>query len=674
MSEDSRRSRRQIPYAGAGCVRPGRPARLALSLVLGTALPLLAVGLGAVQGCSVIELPGRDAGVPSSMLVQPASVTLKVKNDKIEQVQFKALADIPGVDASPKDVTDSAEWRVEDPSLGSFDQLTRGLYRTEIDEGGTKVAVRHGGTVQITAKYANFQGQAFVTIEFEKDWVVAGAPADAAKKFGGNKAGTISFHYPQTGTLVPPNLGQMEVQYTKGNTSNDLFKITYTSPMARVRVFTTKNSHNLGVKAWPGVGLTSAGEDVKITVEGTNSSNTNRKWVSDPLTLKIAAVKVLGGLYYWDVTPPEGIYRYDFENPTASSSSYYTRREANDCVGCHALSPGGERLALTRTGGGGDADMLDVKTRTSLVGGSYNKYKGDLHTFSKNGDEVIVVHQGVLRRRKVADGSELERIPTSSFKSCTGNSQCSGGETCFGTCSRASRVCKRNADCAGGESCVNISCRMGQVTHPDWSPDGSKLVFVGVAPNDYHQSDKGYPIFDDVHFRRGSIYLMTNSEGKWSKPRLLVASSSGNNNYYPTFSPKGDWIAFNRSSGDSYSDSDANIFIIRPDGKKLTKLNRLSGSKTSNSWPRWSPFVQTYNGRTIYWVTFSSLRDYGVKLKNSAIADYSKKIPQIWMAAFDPRRAESGSDPVFPPFWLPFQNIKDHNHIAQWTQKVVAVQ
>ena len=48
--------------------------------------------------------------------------------------------------------------------------------------------------------------------------------------------------------------------------------------------------------------------------------------------------------------------------------------------------------------------------------------------------------------------------------------------------------------------------------------------------------------------------------------------------------------------------------------------------------------------------------------------------PQIWMAAINLSQAEfGGADPSFPAFWLPFQEVGAHNHIAQWTNEVVTM-
>ena len=44
---------------------------------------------------------------------------------------------------------------------------------------------------------------------------------------------------------------------------------------------------------------------------------------------------------------------------------------------------------------------------------------------------------------------------------------------------------------------------------------------------------------------------------------------------------------------------------------------------------------------------------------------------QLWMVAVDLTKLGSGTDPSFPAFWLPFQDIAGGNHIAQWSSAVV---
>ena len=69
-------------------------------------------------------------------------------------------------------------------------------------------------------------------------------------------------------------------------------------------------------------------------------------------------------------------------------------------------------------------------------------------------------------------------------------------------------------------------------------------------------------------------------------------------------------------------------------------------------------------------MTFSSTRNYGLRLRQGASADPR---PQLWMAAIAVGNEPVGGDPSFRPFWLPAQNLSTNNHIAQWTEQVVPI-
>ncbi|MCB9615160.1 MAG: hypothetical protein H6721_18215 [Sandaracinus sp.] len=74
-----------------------------------------------------------------------------------------------------------------------------------------------------------------------------------------------------------------------------------------------------------------------------------------------------------------------------------------------------------------------------------------------------------------------------------------------------------------------------------------------------------------------------------------------------------------------------------------------------NSMPTWAPSTHP----DIFWLAFSSIRDYGWILEG-------EERDQLWGAAIDPSRAELGMDPSFPGFWMPFQQLDEGNHRAFW--------
>jgi hypothetical protein len=123
-------------------------------------------------------------------------------------------------------------------------------------------------------------------------------------------------------------------------------------------------------------------------------------------------------------------------------------------------------------------------------------------------------------------------------------------------------------------------------------------------------------------------------------------------------------------------------------GVGAVDLATLNGTgSVTNSWARWSPFVQSYKAGNLLWITMSSTRDYGLRIQNgSAVNCYPTESPigpfftdtkttctraQLWMAAVDLDAAAvaGGSDVSHVAFWLPFQELGTNNHLAQWAER-----
>src|SRR4029079_13389770 len=98
-----------------------------------------------------------------------------------------------------------------------------------------------------------------------------------------------------------------------------------------------------------------------------------------------------------------------------------------------------------------------------------------------------------------------------------------------------------------------------------------------------------------------------------------------------SWSPDGQWILFTRTTGNSYNDASAQIWIVKSDGSQppiqLTSANL--GTNLTNSWARWAPFQQSFGStkEPVYYFTFSTVRPFGVRGTGGT---------QIWMAPFFP--------------------------------------
>ncbi|GAC1352024.1 MAG: hypothetical protein NVSMB1_10800 [Polyangiales bacterium] len=516
------------------------------------------------------------------------------------------------------------------------------------------------------------------------DFPPAGAPACPPATLA---APTIA--YPLDGSLLPPNMNVLEVQFRPPATAT-LFQVEFSNSITSVKVVTKCNavpdvrlgpSKGCGVTlpqaAWNDVAFTNRdGDPVHVTVRATADG----KCISastDKVDLKFAKEDLAGGIYYWQAGTyggiagtTGGIYSHDFGTFDATPTPFYTSGATGTCVGCHNMSRDGARMALATDDPDADDEFGDVHThvmdvgKRAVIGGS--KMSPGFQTFTHDHSKMIA---STWKQKNIGfdvfdgDGLKLLVSPTPPL--------------------------------AGGL----------KGTQPDLSKNDANLVFV-VPGNLPGSSVTSISMRGDHHFVSGSIYSASfdNVSNAIGAPSALLLSSGTQNFYYPSFSPPGTFLVLNEASSQgAFYNRNARVKLLHfpsTAGAKpidLPALNVADG--LANSWPRWSPFVTTYKGKKLLWLTFSSNRDYGLHLINKGFdscyppesptdAAYgatpqpaSKKgvlydgcaQPQIWMAGVvvDENPALDAGDRSFPAFWLPFQDVNSHNHSAQWVEKVL---
>jgi TolB protein len=451
------------------------------------------------------------------------------------------------------------------------------------------------------------------------DLTVSGAPTSAPMRFGGTEdaARAPTIVYPSPGTIVPPNLQGFEVHFRPG-AGNDLFEVSFRGDRGLLRVFTTCARVadgcvlTLDARAYDELArVAQPSGNVTLAVRGTTTASGASVGRSASQPLGVTNTDVRGGLYYWSSSG--SIYRYEFGRAGARPELFLPGNPIA-CVGCHTISRDGSRMAAGRgIPGPAQTQVIDVASRNAVSG----NFGSNFGAFSPDNTRFLS-----------SNGTALTLLETARWTNAPGLGPNSAGSM------------------------------------PDWSRNGRFAVYARIQ-------GLAIPLFGQPgHNGPGDLVRTDWSGTAFGAPTVLVRATGSQNNYYPGIAPDDTWVIFNRSGMTSYNAIDAHLWAVRADNPaSAVRLAAADGAgDLGNSWPKWAAFVQSYQGEPLLWFTFSSRRDYGLRLQQQSRAAEMRTV-QLWMAAFRPNRAGTG-DPSAPAFWLPFQDVASGNHIAQWSEQV----
>ncbi len=623
---------------------------------------------------------------PTALTLAPADFSATVTSGGTFSKAYTVQATY--ANGTSADITGGSFFSASDPALGSFNGA-------QFNWGGN-----HGGQVIIKAMNCGVTGTTTLTLKLAvSDGTTGTDPATAATQFTGpdstKTACAPTLLYPPDNVLIPPNTNVIEVHFQAGGASNTLFELSFTNAMTDVRVYTRCTSttdpaqgmslnggcvYQLTQAEWDYIARSNADRDpVQVQVravgcDGSSVSSSNKR------ALSFAKDDLVGTLYYWAsmrVTlsgkgyNSGGIYRYDFGLRGQSADPVLTPNtdsvNSNHlCIGCHDVSRDGRQMIFDADDNDDDDEYSDVSTA--------------IYDIAK---DTTVPPSPIVKNNTAAfsPGFHAWNREATLFL-------LSDGDDAFST-RGAFQVLKADGTKVG-------FTQSGQLrgTSPAWSPDDSQVAFV--VPTMFYppKSSSPSPNGADLWFTGASLYSAPwDSSTKTIGTATKLLSSDGTTNYfYPTYSPDGTLLAFNFvPSGPQFHNPLARVEVIASGqtpatAVDLAKLNTTASA--TNSWPRFSPFIQQYKGHSLLWLTFSSTRDYGLRIQNAGAGNcYPNESPngfpvftasgqacartQVWMAAIDLDAAAvgHGTDVSWPAFWLPFQDLATNNHQAQWAQQ-----
>ncbi len=465
-------------------------------------------------------------------------------------------------------------------------------------------------------------------------------PADPASIFAaaapGGSAPTLV--YPLAGSMHPLNLPDIAFHWTRISSEQTLFRLrisgvnTYDLYLPCHQVAMPLPQHGLDTECvydipesnWAAIALENAGASVSVELAATDAAGA-AVGTTPAIELHFAPYDIIGGLYYWS-TAIRGTYRLVFGQATAQPFIVpYSQTNTTECGGCHAVSRDGKVIAFTAREAAGALVVASASDATQQTVPPSDASDSSMIALTPDGTRALVSHTtGILELRDTESGASLGQVP----------------KAMLGT--------------------------EGQGYFPEFSPSGSEIVLTLSNQPD-----------SDWSTRSGSIAIMPYNNGMFGNAQVVVAQDA-DFHFYPTWSPDGNWIAFASApigaAKISYNQPEARLRLASRDGNKVYELGKATVTPgRTTTMPKFSPFaLPAEEGATsldILFLTFNSKINYGVALKNDVLTDQH---PQLWMAAIDLRKIDSG-DPSFAPIWLPFQDVTQNNHLGYWTSEIACI-
>ena len=597
--------------------------------------------------------PNVAVGVLTSLTISPAKPSLMAAWGAKPAQQFSAQAVLGDGTTAPIAID---KWQIDPPTAGTID--ANGLF---------SLSGAFGGVVKIFAHHKTLCAQANLTVKV----TILDAGSEATSGVGAVVAATkvtdsptaFSFLYPPDNAMAAKDFAPITVQFQyQAAMGANAMNIRFDSDFAQIDIAggnTWKQPKGYAVPisaaTWQ---LLFAFPQVKSWSVRLMAASTNGKVIaggpvqSDARTFHVSQQKAGGAVYYWNTSL---MAVRVLEQGKLSAVTIPT--PGGLCAGCHSISPDGSTVAVSFMAQGMSTMSMALFTAKS---GNVPKW---LHANAKTKLAASFTISAAFSKAYFGPNDKRLVVPSSQSPfPLPAPPKLLAIDLLKGTSTELVK---------GGD--------LGQQGFPTWSPDGNLVVYASAK-----DVGQGFAANQPT-----ALYSVPFNNGQGGQATAITgANDAGIYQFYPTFTIDGQWIAYNRATktaatcpqnananpnggpgnadSGTYDNCDADLWIIKPNGGKAIRLdlaNGQAGPGLTNSWPTFGS-VGTVGPGGMYWMAFSSRRDYG--FLHTATGPTSPATPQIWIAAIDPVALAQGKDGSFAALWLPGQDMSAGCHIARW--------
>jgi Tol biopolymer transport system component len=460
-------------------------------------------------------------------------------------------------------------------------------------------------------------------------FVDAGAPASAPALFGGAlgaPSGGPCLADPQVGTLFPNNWIRPRFTWVPTGTEN-LFELRLTAANQNnaLVVYTTASSWTMPANIWAGLSQHTVDQPITVKVRGAtyaSGSLTSGPELGSSGAVRVAPVSAPGAIVYWTNTPSGNLMRGFRMGDETLKDIFSPADTGAACFGCHTATPDGTYVGFSAGEGGGAGVALLSADGQHLT------------------PSFLSASAQTLMARPDQDAPSFSplhwtsgnRIALSMYQSSIIWTDLEATSTALG----------------GGWGFLPRTGESTNAASASFAHTSDTVVYVSTSA----------PVSLGVTVTAGDIKTVPFNNRAGGVPTTLVAT--GDNEYYPSFSPDDHFVAFDRvpNGMSSYNNAQAEVYVVPSNGSGApvriaandpSSCTGQTSPGVTNSWPKWSPGAQDNGGRRFYWLTFSSTR--------------AGAQPQIYVA---PVVDNGGTLTTYPALYPWNQVPGDSSHTPAW--------
>lgn len=517
-------------------------------------------------------------------------------------------------------------------------------------------------------------------------------PGNPGSQFSGSPSGTgPCVTEPEDGALYPYNWTRPRINWTG---TSGLVQITIHADLEAndLVVYTTGTNWIMDKDIWTGLSQHVHEQDISVTVRGTSGGATTVKF-------QIASASAAGSIVYWAADPTavgnqnvttvqdstsflrgftvgeEGVAdTLKFSQVQQPSRDQSASKRTPTCIGCHSATPDSGFMAFVDNWpwnsvlAGVKPGIVGNQLSNLTVGGlaDLNKPWAGAATFSSQ------VWQEGKRMMVTTSSEQNEQQPWSTdnkqpAKLVWYNLDSDAPAVLTSVGADQQPIAQMSANNYG------VIARNGDsngVAFPTWSHDGSTII--------YSSTNGGC---QDGRLQQGAtdLYSVPYSGGNGGDAKPVPGASDKSwEEYYAAYSPDDKMVVFDRipSGGVMYANPSAEIYFVplgsAPGAGTTVRLaandpvscTGKSSPGINNHFPKWAPAATSYNGRTYYWIIYSSNRA-GIPCVKSSYDGNCHEISQLYLTAIS---AENGTYKTYKSIYLWWQAPpKDVNPMVNTT-------